>query len=408
MKRGSIYRFFRLVGFECRKSFGNYWMLLFLVGMLLLNGWKILDSYREKTREWETFSQQYQESYELYGGTITAEKVGALMEVYAPLEQKFENMTLDYSPSDEAYTYSEGLDEEFYRTLFVTELKYDYYYQNNAVAAVNRAVYLSELYDQVGNTYAAQKNAIIARDFLGRSIPQFADSRGYEVLLGHDYSTMLILLLTVFALCGSFVTERETDMVMLLRTTPNGGGLSVAAKLVSGGIFIIAISALFYAQDFLSIYLAGGRNQLLYSPVYALVFLERTPLRCTVGEYFLLSFGLRTLGSMGFGCLILLVSSLCRQVLTSFFVSFGVVLAAVALQSVSHGRYLLKWCNPMELILCREVLCREDFVNVFGAPVRGIVFVTLGVVGVMILGAVGIVLCNRSYHRTGRRGRRAA
>lgn len=395
--------FFRLVGFECRKAFLNPAMVIFFVVLLLFNGWKISDSYARKIAKWTAYEAQYIETYEKYSGTITAEKIADFMVVYGPLQEKFETRKLNYDYDPNAYTYSEALDEEFYRTLFYNELRYDYLYQNDAYRIVQNALQMAEFYEGVGNSFEAVKNRQIAKDFSGRAIASFSDTRGYEVLLKYDYSAMLVLLFSIFALCGVFVTERETDMYMLLRTTKNGTGITVAAKLTAAALFVIVTCAAFFSQDFLSIYLASPRNTALQSPVYALRALEFTPLAMTVGQYFLWAAAMKTLGILVCCTMILLVSSLFKQTLGAFFTSLALLLGCVALQDFSDGKLPLRWFNPMELVICRELVCRDAFVNVFGMPVRLHSFVLLGVLLVTVAMICGILYCSRGYHNRLRR-----
>lgn len=403
MKKGNA--FWRLVGYECRKAFLNPWMLVFLVALLAVNGWKIHDEYNQKVGRWVEYQDVYDEFYSRYAGTITAEKVSDLMAIYAPLQKKAEALALSRVYDPDAYTYSEQEDYSFFSILFYTEMRYDYLYVNEAYRIASNALELAELYSCVGNAFEVSKNRQIAADFSGRAIPAFSDTRGYEVLLNYDYSAMLILLLTIFGLCGIFVTERETEMYMLLRTTKNGSGATVAAKLTAAVLFVVLVSGLFFLQDFLTIYIAGGRNQALSSPVYALRYFETTPLNMTVGEYFLWAAAVKTLGILAYGCVILLVSSLCKQMLSAFFASFGLLLGGVVLQEFCRTRYALKWFNPLELVIVRDIVTEDVFVNMFGFAGHLYVFIIAGIVLTMGLLVAGILYCNRSYHLRG--GRRA-
>ena len=403
MKKGNA--FGRLVGYECRKAFLNPWMLVFLVVLLAVNGWKIQDKYTQKVDRWEEYQDVYEEFYGRYVGTITTEKVSDLMTVYGPLQEKAETMSLNSVYDPNAYTYSEQVDYSFFSFLFYNEMQYDYLYVNEAYRIASNAAELADFYSGVGNAFEVNKNLQIASHFSGRSIPAFSDTRGYEVLLNYDYSAMLVLLLSIFGLSGIFVTERESEMYMLLRTTKNGSGATVAAKLTAAVLFVLLVSSLFFAQDFLTVYFAGGRNEALDSPVYALRYFETTPLNMTVGAYFLWAAAIKTLGILVCGGVILLVSSLCKQVLTVFFASFGLLLGGVVLQEFCRTQYALKWFNPLELVIVRDIVTEDVFVNIFGFAVPLYIFVIAGVLLTMALLVAGILYCNRSYHRRG--GRRA-
>lgn len=395
--------FFRLVRYECRKAFLNPGMLIFFAALLLFNGWKIGDSYNKKVERWLEYSAQYEQTYAQYVGTITPEKIRALKTVYDPLKIKHDNHTISYEYDPNAYIYSEAMDEEFYRTLFYTELEYDYLYQNEAYRIRENALELAEFYDDLDNSFEAAKNRQIAADFTSRSIPAFADTRGYEMLLSYDYSAMLILLLSVFALCGVFVTERETDMYMLLRTTKNGAGSTVAAKLTASLLFVVITCAMFFGQDFLAIYFASPRNTALQSPIYALRAFESTHMTMSVGQYFLWAAAMKSLGVFACCTAVLLISSLFKQTLGAFFTGVALLLGLTALQEFSGGKLALRWFDPIELVMFRELVYRDTFVNVLGIPVRLHIFVTAGVV-IVTAAMIGVILyLNRSYHYRARR-----
>ncbi len=402
-------QYWHLVGFECRKAFWNPGMVIFFAVLLLFNGWKIRDSYTQKVAYWDDYEAQYAQTYEKYSGEITAEKISDLMTVYAPLEEKKNTFSLNDAYDPDAYIYSEAMDEKFYCTLFYTELKYDYLYRNEAYRITRDALALNEFYESIGNSFEATKNRKIAETFLGRSIDTFSDTRGYEVLLNYDYSAMLILLLSIFALCGVFVNERETDMYMLLRTTRNGADRTVVAKLTASILFVLVVCTVFFAQDFLTIYFASPRNEALQAPVYALRTLESTPLNMTVGQFFLWSAMVKTLGILACCAMLLLISSIFKTTLGAFFTGLLLLLGCVALQEFSKGNVLFRWCNPVELVIPRSLIWRDVYVNILGTPMRLYAFVLIGVMVITVAMICGIVHLNRSYHhQAGRSGRNAS
>ena len=64
---------------------------------------------------------------------------------------------------------------------------------------------------------------------------------------------------------------------------------------------------------------------------------------------------------------------------------------------------LLRWFNAMELVIGRELVYRDSFVNVFGMPVRLHSFVVTGVLLTVVIMICGILYLNRSYHHRVRR-----
>lgn len=402
MKKGKT--FLRLLAFEWKKNFLSPWMVMFLAVLMIANSWKLHTEYEKNTAEFSDYKATYEEFYSRWSGTITTENVQELMTIYGPLEEKSENMTVDFSEGSGTYTYSENGDHRFFFSQFANEMKYDYLYVNQAIAITQEAWELADFYGRNGNTYKAAESEAFAQTFQNRIISQFADTRYIEVWLNHDYSSMLVLLMCLFGLCSVFVTERETEMYMLQRTAKLGGGMTVAAKLTASGVFLALVCVLFYGEDFLVLQLLSGHWEALSSPVYAIRNLEATPLNMTIGQFVLWSGCVKMLGIMGCGCLILLCSCLCKRVLTTFVSGFGGIMALVVLQEFCRTKVYLKWLNPMELVMVREIVTDTAFVNIFGYPVHLYVFVTAGVLFVMVAMILGILRCNpgRMERRTSR------
>lgn len=393
--------FLRLLAFEWKKNFASPWMVLFLIVLLALNGWKLHTEYQKKTAGFVAIDHIYEDFYAQWSGSITAEKIGSLMEIYGPLE---DFGSLNSAPGSGTYMDTEMGDHSFIFSNFYNEMKYDYLYVNEAIEISDQAAELSEFYRGAGDSYGVKKNNAIASTFAGRYIPQFADTRYIEVWLNHDYSSMLILLLCLFGLCTVFVTERETEMFMLQRTAKMGSGMTVAAKQVASLAYIVIVCVLFFGEDFLILQLLSGHWEALHSPVYAIKYLETTPLNMSIGQFILWSGAVKTQGMIACGCIILLASCLCRRVLTTFVSGFGCIMALVVLQEFCRTRIWLKWFNPLELVMVREIVTDTAFVNVCGLPVPLHGFVAAGVLLTMAVMVLGILRFNPG--RMGRRGGR--
>lgn len=387
-------RFPRLVGYELRKAFGSPWMLAFLVLLLLTNLWKLKDEYDKKTAFRQTYAPVYEDFYGRWKGEILPENVQEMMAIYGPLQTKMENMIISGAYDPDAYTYSEETDLTFFESLFQLEMKYDYLYQNRAAEIVNQANALADFYARVGNDYEAKKNLDMAASFARRQIGDFADTQWVEVWLNHDYSAMLVLLLAIFGLSSVFVMERETEMYMLLRTTRRGGGTTMAAKSLASLLYLFLICLLFFGSDALMLGLLSGHGEALGNPVYAIRLLENTPLTMTIGTYLLWATAVKSLGVVACGMIVLLLSCLCKKVLFAFLGSLGVLFLLVLLQEIAAARTALRWFNPLELVMVRDLTREIGYVNLFGQPVQVYGFVLGGVILVMVLLAGAILRFN--------------
>lgn len=388
-------RFFgRLMGFELRKSFFTPMMLLFLVALLGMNYWKLNAEYDERTSLFAQYASAYEDRYACWSGTLTPEKMGNMMEILAPLQEKFNSRSLSSMPGSGVYTDTEFDDYLFLSDNFADEMQFDYLYPNTVSSICQKAQQLVALGEKTGNSYEVRKNTKIFYTFAGRQIPAFADTRWIEVWLEHDYSSMVILLLCIFGLSPVFVIERETQMHMLMRTTRRGGGWTAAAKLTASLLFVAGICVLFYGMDIGVLGLRSGHWEALRSPVYAMAYLAYTPLNMSIGSFMLWSMLVKGSGIISMSCIILLLSCLCRRVLITFISSFGMVVILTGALQLSRIKVACKWFNPMELVMVRELLPETRFANLFGQPMP---FYGMMILGVAVVTAA-LIVCILVFH----------
>ncbi len=396
--------FLCLLGFEVKKNFASPCLLVFLAALLLVNGWQLKQKYARATAAVAGHEALYEEFYSRWNGPITPEKIGDVMAIYGPLREKDIQRTISYHPGSGTYLDTEFADFLFFGKQFAQEMEYDYLYGNRAMAICRNAQLLEEVFREAGNGYALAKAEAAGRAFAGRQIPNFADTRYLEVWLNHDFSSLLVLLMCLFGLGTVFVTERETGMYMLQRTARFGGSTTVAAKLTASTVYMLVVCLLFYAQDFGVLQLLSGHREALGSPVYAIPPLRTTRLNMSVGEFVLWLTAVKTLGILACGWGILLLSCLCRRVLSVYIASIGSIAALSLLQEYALLRPGLKWFNPMELLLGRELVWNATYVNLLGKPVALDIFVLLGTAAVLgsLFGAV--LWCNPGKAERRRRG----
>ncbi len=395
--------FLRLLGFEVKKNFASPWLLVFLAALLLVNGWQLKQKYDRTTAAVAGHEALYEEFYSRWKGPITPEKVGDVMAIYGPLREKEIQRTISYHPGSGTYLDTEFDDFRFLGEQFAQEMEYDYLYGNRAVEVCQKAQTLGEVFRQAGNDYELAKTEVTGQAFALRQIPNFADTRYLEVWLSYDFSSLLVLLMCLFGLGTVFVTERETGMYMLQRTARFGGSATVAAKLTASTLYMLIICLLFFAQDFWVLQLLSGHREALSSPVYAIPLLRATRLNMSLGEFVIWLSAVKTLGVLGCGCWTLLLSCLCRRVLSTYLASIGSMVALSLLQEYALLRPGLKWFNPIELLLGRELVWNATYINLLGKPIALDTFVIAGTAVTLGLIFGAVLWCNPG--RTERRGR---
>lgn len=381
----------KILVYEIRKNFIKLYLFVILCLLTVINTVTIYDYYKENhvfSTEQTNRSIAFWNLYEgKFKGRITNEKINALMEIYTPLYQLCaveRTFSTEYDP--ETYT---GYTFGDYRMLdlgFVRPMEYSYMYRSQALKIADKAKENLEFFRSAGNVYQYRSNLKIASLFGGRQITDFYHTEMYENLFRYDFSSFLILLMSILALVPVFVAEKETEMDLILSTSKKGGKETVNAKILSSFLYVIVISVWFYMVDFLAFSyfygLTGLNNQL-----YALKDFMLTPLNVKMWGFILLSAVVKIIGLLTVSSIILFLSSIFRRTLLPYILSLGTIFLLMLVNEFTK----VKFINPIELIANREMFKNTDFINILGFPVHEFIVVILSV----MLFAVAFVLATK-------------
>lgn len=362
-----------LIKYEIRKHFLRVPIAVIILLFLIVNCFKICNTYREKCilsdNNLGAYKKVYWECYKEFGGKITNEKIEKLMSIYRPIQEKIADRTLSTDYDKTSYTYNAYSDEIFFRWCFVNEMKYDYYYKNYADKLVNEAKQNLAFYQSVGNRYKYRESYQIAVKFIGRKINTFHYTEKYLYYVQYDFSLLLILLICIYSLANMFNIEKETEMANLLHTVINGRKLA-AAKVMTSFAFTVFVCALFWIQDFVVFSCAyrnfGGNS----SPLYALEIFKNTALNLNLFQYSVISALVKAFGMMIICMIILLFSAILKSTLHSYVASFIAIVSLIYLHDLEiSSLILLKIVNPINLLVNREIFKCYKLYNIMGYPV---------------------------------------
>lgn len=388
---------------EIRKNFLKRYLLTVLCLFTLVNIVTIYDYYKEnhvfstgKNDPWsEAFWGLYEEKFK---GKITHDKIDTLMEIYRPLYQTSvveRTISTEYDPN----TYT-GYVFGDYRMLdlgFIRPMEYSYTYRKYSMDITDRAKDNLEFFQSVDNDYQYRSNLKITSLFDGRQITDFYHMEMYQNLFQYDFSSLLILLMGILALVPVFVTEKETEMDLILSTSKFGGKETVNAKILSSFLYLVVISIWFYIIDFLAFsYFYGFTG--LTNDLYALRDFMLTPLNIKMWQFILLSAAVKTIGLLAVSTLILFFSAIFRKALLPYILS----LATIFLLMLVNEFTAVKFINPIELIVNRELFRNTAFINVLGFPVQefiGVIVSVLFLAGFFILTTKIVTQRTRSLAR---------
>ncbi len=220
-----------------------------------------------------------------------------------------------------------------------------------------------------GRSTAEESHDSITFTLARTIIPAFAYREMCNYYLNYDFSIVLTLLLCLYGIIGTFVSERETQMDMLLLVSPNGGRKTALAKIIAATLFLLLTSLWFSLLDLIGF--AASFLEGLALPVFAIPNFAEVSVNLSIFQYVLLSAALKCAGAWVIGMLWLLVSMFWKNALLPFVIGFALCIAlTVSGAACAYSSFFwTKVLNPYSLLANRVLLGKTEFVNLGGFPV---------------------------------------
>ncbi|MBS4189760.1 ABC transporter permease [Bacillus sp. FJAT-49705] len=400
----------KLLLFECRKHFLKKSIVTVILLFSVLNVVKIYSVYDQTSllskSTGSDWNDLYWEMYEEFGGTITKEKIDKLMSIYGPLDKQTADKTAS-TAIDNPNTYTGNVynDTYFFRWNFVNPMEYAYMYRSYANDVVTAAKENLTFFESLGNQYEYKKNAAIADRYIGRVISDFSYTEMYENYIHYDFSAFLVILICMYVLINVFVSEKETEMDVLLLTTKAGGTKTVIAKIMTSAIFVCIVCFWFWLIDFAAFSTIFGSLEATSSPLYVIENFANSSIGISLGEYVVLSDLLKTAGILVLSLVFLLISTLFKNALFPFIISLFTTFGFIYMQELymGSGHILLKILNPFALVVNRELFRKTEFVSLFGYPVISYVpaFLFAAAWGTLCILSIVILIRKNTVNRKG-------
>lgn len=403
----------RLIQYEFIKQFCKRSIMVFLVVFSVANLFKIYGEYKSYShltngsgeQSWHTVHWQL---YKEYKGEITPEKIDQLLAVYQPLAEATADMTASTATDDPntmtGNTYS---DRNLLERYFVKPMRYFYEYGGQAGQVADRTRRNAALYAELGAIYQQRESGAIYNLYAGRSIPSFAYREMCNYYLNYDFSIVLTLLLCLYGIIGTFVSEKETQMDILLLVSPNGGRKTTLAKILAATIFLFLVSLWFSLLDLIGFAASFQTFEGLNLPIYAIPTFAEASVSISIFQYVLLSAALKCVGVWVIGMICLLVSMFWKNALLPFVINFALCTAMIISGAACaySNFFWAKVLNPYSLLANRVLLGKTEFVNIGGFPIliwQAAVWIT-AIAGFAIAAAIYFLSaenCHRCVRRT--------
>lgn len=378
----------KLLYLEARKGILRWSVLIALILFLCLDILKIGLDYRsgairEVIGNTEGMQAGFAEIYDKTKGPITSETAEFLVNEYQRLSQAVVDGT--YSRKLQEGTYSGYTYGDYYLlgSYFYPQMSYCVQYPTRMAERLEQESENLKFYQSVGNKFMAAKSSYILQHYADRSIPSFYLMDNWESLLKYDFSDLLILLLLILGVAASFTREKETGMTMLLSSSKHGGWSMLASKCGTAVFYAIGLTLVFSLLNLVAYGVLFG-FQGLDCPLYAIETYQDTPFGGTVGQFYLLSCGMKALGFSVLSLLLLLLSACFRRTLYPCILGVGVGVSASYLSgwAASPGWWkgILSALSPLTLTRSWDLwssLCGDRVGSIYLPRIYIVLFIQL-------------------------------
>lgn len=388
----------RFVGYELKKLLGVRYLWAFLVILLLLNSAVAWVTAGKSPRAGEpadmisAFIDSYFEDPAPYDAHYEAMEAFAAEQDLLWIEA-MQNRDFDFVPEQLPDLYS--TDEDFSdRELFAAlhgaiAAARDYPEKIDGVLGGARAN-LAE-FDAMGIspdsfTYRYQLRVIelyeTAREEVSIGVEY---TRGWGEYFAYDTVNIFLFLMILMLGASVFAQERQSGFLPILRAARHGRGRTAVAKILTmltvSGVFVFLFTASTWAVFGLRLGYSSPDNAL-----QALSSFTLSPYRVTVGQYFLITVGVRLLSCMLFGASVLALSTVLGNDVLIYLAGLGVGGLNLALSFLPAGGALapLKYLNLISAAAVDPLFVRYRAMGLFGA-VTGYVPLMLCFYGALLL-----------------------
>ncbi|MEH7444143.1 hypothetical protein V7201_17660 [Bacillus sp. JJ1122] len=365
-----------LIKWELMKIFKQkslYFVALFLFGwftLVLFTNMHETTATREVFNEWE--------------GPITTEKLAAAEKLNAEVNEFFsKENAVNERKSAEA-----GLTE----TIAMS--------QNIASTIKEREDDLNQLIKKVeanGNHSLAAKLKLQKDMYNEVKIDKISYYKAPQEAV--DFVNVFGLILTgaflLIGLCGIYSNEHASGVENYILSAKKGRKATMQAKLMAASIFAVAVVVLWEAFNLISRTAVYGTKGWDLPIQYSFKYFF-SPYSLTFMEYHMIQIALHILAAIAFAGLIVLVSTLSKSTVISFFVSGFLFGTPILAQSIMNVETI--WVNKMLTLTLTNIMKVEELFmnfisyNVFGYPVLapyvGIAIAVAVLVGAVVLSVV--------------------
>lgn len=362
----------KIVFFELKKIMFKPILLILLVVFSVIDVYLLTVNARDYApfSSMESAEKLYNDCCEKVEGKITNEKISFVIDKYNETAAKISgDFFTDYDTSN-SYTGYLQSDFNVFSELY-SGIKRVYQYSENTEKAIEKAKENIEFFSESGNAAQVKKYEDMISVYEGRKVDSFYRTDGFEAYFGHNFSSLIALLMILFALSGAFSSEREIGMTSLIFTSKRGVNGIIWPRLAASVLICAFLVAWFTLVDIATVAVANG----LYgweNPLYSLPSYTYTTVNYSIGTHVILSALLKVAGLCSVSFCIISISSLSPSTLVSFSANITLIIMLILFDDRARfggSKVLSAFFNPISLFTLQDVSKLYTTVEVFGQSI---------------------------------------
>ena len=362
----------KIVFFEFKKIMFKPILLILLVVFSVIDVYLLTVNARDYApfSSMESAEKLYNDCCEKVEGKITNEKISFVIDKYNETAAKISgDFFTDYDTSN-SYTGYLQSDFNVFLELY-SGIKRVYQYSENTEKAIEKAKENIEFFSESGNAAQVKKYEDMISVYEGRKVDSFYRTDGFEAYFGHNFSSLIALLMILFTLSGAFSSEREIGMTSLIFTSKRGVNGIIWPRLAASFLICAFLVAWFTLVDIATVAVTNG----LYgweNPLYSLPSYTYTTVNYSIGTHVILSALLKVAGLCSVSFCIISISSLSPSTLVSFSANITLIIMLILLDDRARfggSKVLSAFFNPISLFTLQDVSKLYTTVEFFGQSI---------------------------------------
>ncbi len=389
----------KMIYYEMKKSWFKIFVLFLLVFFCFLSAYKICGMYSLSGNFRETDGIKRREAYfELYSvlsGEITEEKTRYINEIYKELDREVKsgNYSTEYNEDSlTGYTFADytlvGFD-------IIPEIEYAVTYPNISDKICNDAYENIFFFNGRKNYSEAKRNALIYKLYQNREIKSYNLTEWIEYYFKYDFSSLLIIIMIIVGLGSSFSLETESGMNLLIYTSV-ATNKTANAKIISAGIYILLLTAIFGLFDFFTVkYLCGADG--FSNPLYSADLFKYTPYNFSLSKAMIVCAAIKLLAFIVIGEITVLVSALIKKTILALCADF--IIIVLFMLHADKNSFII---NPINMLSPYRILEKFDCRFIFGKPILTVYYYAVVYILMILVLFLFIKFAVRPRIRSGR------